>query len=216
MPNEAPGRGHDFILQALLAKAVFLLDRRLQSSGGVFCYTSDPKCIFRISLTKLQSPLRLDCRTMLPDWAILAELHLWNEQLPALSEHESLIAWALHFSRSLTHSLRLLSAYMAERPELDCVRAIRAGMALGTTEMTERLLSLSGRYGFRPCSEPHSGGSAAHRFGEDILFSMMMLARNASAFRLTKLRRARALVFMTREVLDQGFGVVSNRPMRPV
>lgn len=89
-------------------------------------------------------------------------------------------------------------------------------MALGTTEMTERLLSLSGRYGFRPCSETHGGGSAAHRFGADILFSMTMLSRNASAFRLTKLRRARALVFMTREVLDQGFGVVSRRPMRPV
>ncbi len=209
-----PGAGHDFVLQTLLAKAAFCLDRRLQSRGGVFCYTLDPNCILRVSLTKLRSPLRLDCRTTLPDGAILAELHLWNEQLPALSEHESLIAWALHFSHSFTHSLRLLSAYMASQ-ELDGVRAIRPGMAPGTTEMTERLLSLSGRYGFRP-SEPQGAGSTARRFGEGILFSMMMPAQNARAFRLSKLRRARVLVFTTREALDQGFGEASHRPMRPV
>ncbi len=89
-------------------------------------------------------------------------------------------------------------------------------MALGTTEMTERLLSLSGRYGFRPCSEPPGEARLAHRIGENILMSMMMLARNASAFRLSTLRRTRVLVFMTREVLDQRFGAASNRPMRPV
>ena len=92
MSNEAAGRGYDFVLQTLLAKAVFRLDQRLQSRGGVFCYTPDLNCILRVSLTALRSPLRLDCRTTLPAGAILAELHLWNEQLPALSEHESLIA----------------------------------------------------------------------------------------------------------------------------
>ena len=48
------------------------------------------------------------------------------------------------------HSLRLLSAFMAEHGDFDDVRAIRAEMGLGTTEMTERLLRLSGRYGFMP------------------------------------------------------------------
>ncbi len=79
MSNEAAGRGYDFVLQTLLAKAVFRLDQRLQSRGGVFCYTPDLNCILRVSLTALRSPLRLDCRTTLPAGAILAELHLWNE-----------------------------------------------------------------------------------------------------------------------------------------
>jgi hypothetical protein len=215
MSSETADRRPDFILQDLLARAVFRLDRRLQNSGGVFCYTGDPKCVFRISLTRLRSPAVLDGFTTIPPGAAIAELHLWNEQLPALSEYESLIAWALTLSRNLVHSLRLLSAYMAERREFDGVRAIRADMALGTTEMTERLLSLSGRYGFRPCSEPHGEANLAHRFGENILISMMMLARNASAFRLSTLRRTRVLVFMPREVLDKRFGRDCIRP-RPV
>jgi len=205
MSNEAAGRDQDFVLQTLLAKAVFRLDRRLQDNGGVFCYTSDPKCIFRIGLTRLESPAVLDSSTTVSAGAVIAELHLWNEQLPTLSEYKSLIAWALAFSRCVAHSLRLLSAYMAEHSDLD-VRAIRADMGLGTAEMTERLLSLSGRYGFRPCSEQHGEASPAHRFGENILMSMMLLARNASAFRLSTLRRTRVLIFMPREVLDQRFG----------
>ena len=104
---------------------------------------------------------------------------------------------------------------MAERRDLDDVRAVRADMTLGTTQMTERLLSLSGRYGFRPCSAHQGEATLARRSGEDILISMMVLARNASAFRLSKFRRARVLVFMPRDVLDERFGAAAPHP-RPL
>ena len=215
MSTEAFDRGHGYVLQALLAKAVFRLDQRLQTSGGVFCFTSDSKCVFRLCVSRIRSPAVLDGSTTIPAGAAVAELHLWNEQLPALSEYESLIAWALSFSRRLSHSLRLLSAYMAERRDLDDVRAVRADMALGTTQMTERLLSLSGRYGFRPCSAHQGKAALARRFGEDILIAMMVLARNARAFRFSKFRRARVLVFMPRDVLDERFGAADRHP-RPL
>lgn len=198
--------------RSLLAKAVFGLDRRLQSRSGVFCYSSDPKCIFRISLTELQSPATLDWWTTLPQGAKVAELHLWNEQLPLLSEYESPVAWALALSRSLANSLRLFSAYLAEHPELDSVRAIKADMALGAPEMTERLLSLTARYGFTPCGEPFATPGFGRRLGENILISMMILARNPGGFRLSMLRRTRVRVFMRREVLDQRFKPVRLAP----
>ncbi len=200
--------------QTLLAKAVFGLDRRLQSQSGVFCYSSDAKCIFRVSLTELQSPATLDWWTTLPQGAKVAELHLWNEQLPVLSEYGSQVAWALAFSRSLANSLRHLSAYLAEHPELDSVRAIRADMALGAPEMTERLLSLTARYGFTPCGEPFANPGFSRRLGENIWISMMVLARNASGFRLSLLRRARVPVFMRREVLDQRFKPAISKSSR--
>jgi len=99
-----------------------------------------------------------------------------------------------------------LSAYLAERPDLSCVRALRADISLGTVEMTARLLSLAGRYGFIPCSESRGDANLVRRLGGNILISMMMLARNASAFRLSVLRRTRVLVFMPREELDRRFG----------
>ncbi len=200
------GRRRSYTPHTLLAKAVFGLDRRLQHRGGVFCYTSDPKCIFRLSLTPLQSPIMLSVHTVLPAGAVIAELHLWNEQLPVLSEYESLIAWGLSLSRVLAHSLRLLSAYLAARHDCDCVGALRADMSLGTPDMTCRLLSLSGRYGFAPCCETDERPRPARRLGENILISMLALARDTSIFRLDMLRRDRVRVFMTRADLDKRFG----------
>jgi hypothetical protein len=198
---------------SLFSKAIFLIDRQLQSHGGVFCYSSDPKCVFRISLTTLQSPAMLDWWTTLPAGATIAELHLWNEQIPLASEYDSAIAWALAFGRSFALSLRLLSAYLAENPQLHGVQAIRGDMALGAPEMTERLLGITGRLGFRPCGG-HDGGGAglARRIGENILISMMILARNAGEFRFSTLRRTRVLVFMPREVLDRRYGARDRTP----
>lgn len=211
MREGSGGSRHSYTPHTLLAKAVFGLDRRLQHRGGVFCYTSDPKCIFRLSLTVLQFPITLSWQTVLPAGAAIAELHLWNEQLPVLSEYESMIAWGLSLSRVLAHSLRLLSAYLAARHDCDCVGAVRADMSLGTPDMTCRLLSLSGRYGFVPCCETDETPSSARRLGENILISMLALARDRSTFRLDILRRDRVRVFMTRADLDKRFGKAKER-----
>jgi hypothetical protein len=216
LPNRtAEGEGWrrcDAAARSLFAKAVFLLDRQLRTQGGVFCYSADPKCVFRIGVTKLQSPAMLDWWTTLPAGATIVEIHLWNERIPLPSEHESVIAWALAFGRGFAHSLRLLSAYLAENPELHCVRAIRAEMALGPPEMTKRLLGITGRLGFRPCGKHDGGAGLARRIGENILISMMILARNAGDFRFSTLRRARVLVFIPREVLDERYGAQNRRP----
>jgi hypothetical protein len=206
------GAHYDPISQSLFAKAVFLLDRQLRNQAGVFCFSSDPKCVFRIGLTRLQSPVMLDWWTTLPAGATIAELHLWNEQIPLASEHDSVIAWALAFGRSFAHSLRLLSAYLAENPDLRSVRAIRGEMALGAPEMTKRLLGITGRLGFRPCGEHDGGAGLARRIGENILISMMVLARNPGEFRFSTLRRTRVLIFLPREVLDERYGAQSRRP----
>jgi hypothetical protein len=198
--------------QGLMARAVFLLDRKLQSQDGVFCYSTDPGCILRIAVTTVKSPTKLDWWTTLPAGARIVEIHFWNERVPSPAEHESAIAWALAFSRSLVHSLRLLSAYLAENPEFDNVRAIRGEMALGGQKTTHRLLSLTGRLGFKPCGERKGGAGLARRIGGNILISMLILARNANDFRLSGLSRTRVPIFMSREVLDAKYGAGNTRP----
>lgn len=211
-PHRIAGGRHDRAFRGLFGRVVVLLDRRLQNQSGVFCFSPDPNCVFRIGLTKLQSPAMLDWWTTVPAGATIAELHLWNEQIPLASEHDSAIAWALAFGRSFAHSLRLLSAYLAENPELHGVQAIRASMALGGPETTKRLMGITGRLGFRPCGERGGGAGLARRIGENILISMMLLARNSGNFRFSTLRRTRVLVFMPREVLDKRYGAQSRSP----
>lgn len=192
--------------QRLYGKAVFALDARLQKSHGVFCYTSDPACIFRISVTKLEAAVLLDNGIELPKGSPIAGLHLWNEQLPLLTKDAGPIAWGLQMSRKLGYSLWLLSRYFALCSEYGCVLAIRADMAFGTAEQTAQLLRICGRYGFIPSREPNEDAAAVHRIGENILISMMVLARNVGALRVSSLRRDRVRVFLTRNELDRRFG----------
>src|SRR5215475_13245603 len=97
------------VLQAALAKAVFTLDRQLQRNGDVFCYSSDPQCVFRISLKRLAGTARLVDGVELPAGSAIVELHLWNEQLPIFAHDLSTLAWGLRFCRGITYSLRILS-----------------------------------------------------------------------------------------------------------
>src|SRR5215475_8681887 len=83
------------VLQAALGKAVFTLDRQLQRNGGVFCYSSDPQCIFRISLKPLADSARLTNGIELPEKSAIVELHLWNEQLPIFTRGVAPVAWGL-------------------------------------------------------------------------------------------------------------------------
>src|SRR5215468_4349314 len=93
------------VLQAVLAKAVFTLDRQLQRSGGVFCYSVDPQCIFRISFKRLEDTVRLANGFELPAGSAIVELHLWNEQLPMLTDGVRAVAWGVRLSRGITYSL---------------------------------------------------------------------------------------------------------------
>jgi hypothetical protein len=110
-------------------------------------------------------------------------------------------------SRGLEVSLHHLAEYLAARPDLDDIKAIRANMGFGTSQQGQQLARISGRYGFEPA--PKSGsvswGAAIHRFGENILISLMVLARNAAALRRDSLWRDRIEVFLSRQTLDKRF-----------
>jgi hypothetical protein len=203
------------VLQAALAKAVFTFDRQLQKNGRVFCYSSDPQCVFRLGFKRLADTVRLANGFELPAGSAIVELHLRNERLPILTHGVTPFAWGLRFSRDITYSLRLLSAYPAARTDCGAVAAIKANMAFGTAEKTAQHLRFSGRYGFVPSwGEAESFGGVAHRLGENILISMMVYARDANALRFSSLRRTRVPVFLLRSEFDRRYGGEVYNPLR--
>jgi hypothetical protein len=193
---------------AVFARAVFGLDRRLQQSQGVFEYSSDPDCIFRVRFMKLPVPVTLSQSEEIPRETPVAELHLWNEQLPLTSEAGTSIAWGCAFSRRLGGSLRLLADYLRQRPEHRHIRGVIADMTIGTPKEVALLIRISGRYGFRPCLNGALGepSSSFFRVAEDIYYSMIRLAQDPRGFRIASLRRSRVPVFLTREELERRFG----------
>ncbi|MGA7324418.1 MAG: hypothetical protein WBX25_08045 [Rhodomicrobium sp.] len=194
-------------LQSLLASAVFGVDRYLQRREGVFCFTSDTHCIFRIKIASLGAEVILDNEITLSAGMEIVELHIWNEQVPTLRDHVSPVAWGLSIRRAFPHSLKLLSGYLAERADFARIGAIGGNVALFTAEDTKQHLRTCGRLGFVRSRTGWGGETGeARRLGENILIALMILALNPGSCNFSSLRRNRVPIFMTRAELDRRYG----------
>jgi hypothetical protein len=178
-----------------------LLRRRL----GVFEFADDPACIFRLS----DAVYRGD-RLVLPDGEELSdgdrigELHLSTERVPVLEPAMSGLGWAHRMRASIGHSLDLLGCYLSE-PGAAGIRAIRANLAQATPGEAWQIVRIMQHFGFTPGTEPKSEslGKKLHRFGENILVSMLVAAHNPRALRWDTLRRTRIPVFISSARLRQ-------------
>jgi hypothetical protein len=190
-----------------LARAVFALDGGLRRYHGVCEYTGHPECILRLRIDRLQWPVILsdNCRYACGERII--DLHLWNEQMPAMVGDISGLAWGRRVNRCFESSLRELVRFLSQRPDLADIRLIRAEMSFGTADQTAQLERIMAHYGFEaaPYSATRRRGRL-RRAGENILISMMVLARNNVALRSDSLRRDRIEVFVPRKVLERRYG----------
>ena len=81
-------------------------------------------------------------------------------------------------------------------------------MSLEPAERSAQLARFVSRYGFERIAAASSRSlrQQMHWFGENILISIIVLARNAAAFRADTLRRDRILVFLSRRELRRRYG----------
>ncbi|MGA7487269.1 MAG: hypothetical protein WBW74_10095 [Xanthobacteraceae bacterium] len=191
-----------------LQPVVSRLDRVLRRWQSIIEYTSDPNCILRIKLERLDADAMLSDGTRARAGDRIVDLHLWNEQVPRIPERGASIAWARRMHLCFQLSLRELARYLASRPGLDDVSVIRCNMAFGGAERNAQMVRLIGRYGFElaPRAATTTMRERLRRFGENILISLMVLAHNAEALRRDSLRRGRAQVLLSRRVLEGRYG----------
>jgi hypothetical protein len=203
------------------------LDSALRRRQSIVEYTPDPNCILRIKFCHVDADVVLADGSSVRAGDRIIDLHLWNEQIPAMPEQGASIAWARQMNLCFRRSLQELASYLAARSDLDDVALIRCTMAFGGPERNRQMVRLIGRYGFEPVSAATTPTmrERAHRFGENILISLMVLVRNAAALRRDTLRRGRTQVFLSRQALQQRYGGgaglgparpgVGQRPGRP-
>jgi YkoP domain len=191
-----------------LERLVFGLDSVLRRWQSIIEYSRDPNCILRIKLERLDSDIVVADGTFGRAGDRIVDLHLWNERIPRIPKQGASIAWAGQMHLCFRHSLRELARYLAARSDLDDVSVVRCNMALGGRERNAQMVRLIGRYGFEPGRASAAPTVADHvrHFGENILISLMVLARNAGALRRDTLRRGRTQVFLSRRVLEQRYG----------
>jgi len=194
-----------------LQRIVFGIDGALCRLQSVVGYTSDPGCILRIRVARLDRDLMLADGTCGRAGDRFIDLHLWNEQIPAMPKEGASIAWARQMHVCFQQSLRQLARYLAGRSDLGDACLVRCTLMFAGPERDGQMARLLARYGFElvPAADPQNLRERARRFGENILISLMVLARNAAALRRDTLRRGRTRVFMSRRLLEQRYATVA-------
>jgi hypothetical protein len=195
-------------LEAMLAA----LDDRLRLRHGVIEYTNSSECLFRIQLVASNESYVLSDGTCIRRGDRVANLHVWNEQFPCFAGKGPTLAWARRVNQAFELSLQELAGFLDGRCDFDDVVAICANMSLEPAERSAQLVRFVGRFGFeRIAVSSRSFRQQMHWFGENILISMIVLARNAAALRADTLRRDRTLVFLSRRELRRRYGLARDQ-----
>jgi len=199
-----------------LEAMVAALDDRLRLRHGVIEYTNSPECLFRIQLVTSNEHYVLSDGTCIRPGDRVANLHVWNEQFPCFTGRGPTLAWARRVNQAFELSLLELAVFLERRRDLDDIVAICANMTLEPAERSAQLVRFVSRFGFEriAAASSRSFRQQMHWFGENILISMMVLARNAAALRADTLRRDRTSVFLSRRELRRRYGFVRDERLR--
>ena len=190
-----------------LERVIFGIDGALRRWQSVVEFTGDPNCILRIRIGRLERDLMLTDGSFGRAGDRFVDLHLWNEHVPAMPRQGASIAWARQMHVCFQQSLAQLARYLAERGDLNDISVVRCTLMFAGPERDGQMARLLARYGFElvPADNPLGVRERALRFGENILISLIVLARNAAALRRDTLRRGRRRVFMSRRLLEQRY-----------
>jgi hypothetical protein len=191
-----------------LAEAIFAFDKYLRRWQGVVEYSTHPQCLFRLEIGRARGQLLLSDGTPLRHSQRVARLHFWNDHIPPVPESGATIRWARQMQHGIAISLRELVGYLASRPDLADVSVICADVPCGTQSQARQIAHIMARFGFETIfqEQPAPLDERLHRFGENILISLTVLAQNSVTLRADTLRRVRVPIYLSRRGLAERFG----------
>jgi hypothetical protein len=182
---------------------VFGLDTWLRYWNSVFEYSDDPRCIFRIQISRLDYDVNLADGTSASSGSRIIDLHFWNEHVPFMPKHGPTIAWARDMCFCFKVSLNELGRYLAAHRDLDDIVVIRGNSAWGIREQITQMARLCQYSGFEMAADrkPLRISERAHRLGDNILISLMVFALHGHIG--DALHRDRIQLFLSRKSLGQ-------------
>jgi hypothetical protein len=193
--------------RSVFARIVFWFDRWLRHLQSVFEYSASPRCVFRAQFDRSKRTYVFADDAHIRSGARIINLHFWNEQIPILSRHASVLGWGLQIQRSLAFSLSELARYLASRPQLADVAAVRIIITITASDRTGQIHRMLARLGFENArAEAAARHHAILQLPENIYITLLALAQNPQTVRRDTLRRQRTEVFLLRGELDRRYG----------
>jgi hypothetical protein len=193
-----------------------MIDKHLRRRHGVSEYTQSSDCFFRMQIVNGTDELLLGDGTRVQPGDRIIILHFRTDQIPPIPATGPTLGWARRMSETFTLSLQELARHLAARSDMDDVAAVRLDAALGTTARSGQISRILSRFGFQvaPPQDSPSLADRIHRYGENILVSLMVLAHNAIALRPDTLLRDRVVAYLSRRALEQRYGASAKSDLR--
>ncbi len=128
----------------LLNRAVRALDRIHRRLLGIYEFSSDPHCIYRLSIKGAPRDAILPDGTELRKGDPVGILHIWGEHMPTIPPSGADFAWASRMVRILRHSGRLLAQYASGEQSLRSIAAFGNDVFFNYTPNMFRVLQRLG------------------------------------------------------------------------
>jgi hypothetical protein len=125
-----------------------MLDAALRRGLGVFEFTDDPDCVFRLSLVRAPFSVVLSDGTRVKKGDRVGLFHFWNEHLPQFSASGPDLRWAKLMRKKMRESLCDLAERVERDPGWADVQAFYAGTPLDNRIGARQIERVAGRFGF--------------------------------------------------------------------
>jgi hypothetical protein len=120
------------------------LDRGQRYLRGIHEFSSDPDCIYRLSIESAPRDATLPDGTVFRRGEPIGVLHIWGDHMPAIPSSGINLAWASRVVRRLKRSGSLLAHHAAKEASLQSIPAFGNDAFFIPTQANARLLERIG------------------------------------------------------------------------
>jgi hypothetical protein len=175
------------------------LDILLRRRQGIFEFTDDPHCVFRLSVGRAGRALTLSDGAVIRPADRVVQVHYWNEHMPVIPAGGHDATWASLFHRRVVYSLGLTAALLARDPRFADIAAIFAVPAYAAGSGAANTARISRRLGYDVLDEPQF--NPVHRLFDSLLIWNLMRIYNPMSVRGRGVAHRRVYIWMARRTL---------------
>jgi hypothetical protein len=128
----------------LLDRVIRALDRGHRYLRSIYEFSSDPDCVYRLSIENAPRNTALPDGTVFHKGESVGILHIWGEHVPVIPPTGVNLAWATKMARLLKRSTNLLAQHAATEKSIQSIPAFGNDAFFPYTQTTMRFLERIG------------------------------------------------------------------------